>query len=498
MNPFEQFLDLYGPCDACRASGAAGCDECGRRVQRFCREVFDITPDPWQDEVLHEYGRGERRIAIAACHGPGKTFIASVIIWHQLICRFPQNTVATAPSRAQLEDALVKEVLTQYHKLPEPIRAAFEVKKNRIELNLAREESFFSARTARAEKPEALQGVHCDAGWVLLVGDEASAIEEPIFDSAGGSMSGARVTMLLLSNPTRTSGFFYDVFHKVRDRWCLHQIAASDSTRVDPDFARDIAERYGVDSNTYRIRVLGQFPLSDLDTVIPRHMVDSALKREIVVPFGASEIWGLDVARHGADSSALVARNRLTVTDITVWKDLDLMQLTGRVKKLWDERLPSQRPEDIMVDEIGMGGGVLDRLREMQLPARGVNVAETDSVDPRYRNLRAELWFDVREWLETKNHALPRCAGGCKKDCVHLQLADELVVPKYDFTSSGKIIIESKRDIKARGYHSPNIADALALTFAGEPATLVHGSGSSRGFSNVGWNQPLHRDLSVY
>lgn len=488
LNTFDEFLERYGP-----AAGEEG-------PVLFAIEVFALTLDPWQEEVLRAYGRGERRISIRACHGPGKTFIASVLIWHQMITRFPQHTVVTAPSRGQLEDALVKEVLTQYSKLPPFIQQLFHVKNNRIELKSAPEESFFSARTARAENPEALQGVHCDLGWVLLIADEASGVHEKIFEAAAGSMSGHRATTLLLSNPVRSSGFFFQTHNQLKDMWYTIHVSHKDSDRVSDDFVEDMRRRYGENSNQYRVRALGEFPTSDLDTIIPFELAHAATQREIFVPKGTPVVWSLDVARFGDDWNVLMKRSRLDVQPgIKKWQGVDLMKTAGRVKREWDDTPLEERPQVILIDVIGLGAGVVDRLNEQGLPVRGINVAETATFNNKYRNLKTELWFMGREWLEQRSTKLPLCDGTCEdvRECIHEQLIAELTLVKYDYTSTGKLLVESKSDVKKRGYPSPNVAEAFILSFAEEPAGLAGGPGNNDGWgANMGWNQPLSRGLS--
>lgn len=474
---FIEFVHRYGP-----RAGAEG-------PVLMVREVFGAKPDLWQEEVLRDFGRGERRISIRACHGPGKTTVAAWIFWNQVLCRFPQKTVATAPSRGQLEDALVSEILAWYSKLPEPLQGLFEIKKNRIELKAAPEESFFSARTARAENPEALQGVHSE--HVLLIADEASGVPEAIFEAAAGSMSGHSATTLLLGNPVRSSGFFFDTHHKLRDMWRVYHVTGVEgaagiySPRISADFVEDIARRYGEESNAYRIRVLGEFPRADADTIIPYELIVSAQQRDIFVPPAIPEFWGLDVARFGDDKNALVRRNAVAVLpDIKVWGGVDLMQTAGKVKALWDELPPERRPREILVDVIGLGAGVVDRLAEQQLPVRGINVSETASVGDRYRNLRTELWFRCREWLDARSRVLP--SGSREAE----DMAAQLALLRYEHTSSGKLMAEPKRAVKKRGYDSPNVADALMLTFASDLAGLALGSRET-GFSSVPWDQPV-------
>jgi len=472
-NVFLEFIERYGP--------PAGPDG----PERMVREVFGISPDPWQISVLTAYGKGERRISIRACHGPGKTAVAAWLIWHMLLTKFPQKSVATAPSRGQLEDALVVEVLKWGNRLPPVLKDLFELKKNRIELKASPEESFFTARTARAENPEALQGVHSE--HVLLVADEASGVPEQIFEAAAGSMSGHSATTLLLSNPVRSTGFFFDTHNRLRDMWFTVHVGYKDSPRVSEDFARDIARRYGDDSNAYRIRVLGEFPKGDLDTIIPFELIHSAMERDIVVPPNSIEVWGLDVARYGDDANALVRRNAIAVIDdIETWQGVDLMQTAGRVKAKWDETEPSRRPSEILVDSIGLGAGVVDRLLELGLPVRGINVSEQASFSERYRNLRTELWFAAREWLLKRDVKLPK----------NEELAAEVSMLRYQHSSNGKLIAEPKSEVKKRGHKSPNIADAFVLTFASTPAGLIHGTGNDRVW-NVNWSEPVHRSRVI-
>jgi hypothetical protein len=455
----------------------------------FVREVLGVEPDDWQIGVLKAYGRGERRISIRSCHGPGKTAVAAWLVIVNLVTRLPQKTVATAPTTAQLDDALVSEVKMWMNRLPATIKDLFEIKTRRIELRSAPDECFFSARTSRAEKPEALQGIHADEGHVLLIADEASGVPEPIFEAAAGSMSGHNATTLLLSNPVRTSGFFYDTHHKLHDMWYTVHVSHADSPRVADDFVEDIARRYGEDSNAFRIRCLGEFPRADDDVIIPFELIVAASERDIIMRPGA-EVWGVDVARFGDDSSTLVKRRpRHLLPDIKEWKDIDTMQLCGRVKFEYDNTQPSERPEEILVDVIGLGAGVVDRLMELKLPVRGINVSETAAASDLYRNLRTELWFEAREWFAGKDVTIPKSRD--RDDPVE-KLITELSLLRYGYTSNGKLMAESKAELKKRGHKSPNFADAFVITFASAAATMTFGSHIGK---NVGWNEPLKRNL---
>src|SRR5690606_30683580 len=153
-----------------------------------------------------------------------------------LLTRLPQETVATAPTSAQLAGALVPGVKMWGIRLPPALQELFDPKAQGIYLKASPSESYFEARTSRAESPEALQGIHSDN--VLLIADEASGVPEQVFEAAIGSMSGEHATTLLIGNPVRTSGFFYDTFHKVKDRWFTTQVSYRDSTRVSAEFVQ--------------------------------------------------------------------------------------------------------------------------------------------------------------------------------------------------------------------------------------------------------------------
>jgi hypothetical protein len=316
----------------------------------------------------------------------------------------------------------------------------------------------------------------------MLVADEASGVPEQVFEAAAGSMSGHNAVTLLLGNPVRSSGFFYDTHTRLAQEWTTFQVACSDSPRVSQEYINEMAMRYGEDSNVYRIRVIGEFPRGDDDTVIPMDLLESALHRDVAASKSAPMVWGLDVARFGSDRSALCKRQGNVVTEsIRTWKNLDLMQLTGAVVAEFNVLSPSEQPREILVDSIGLGAGVVDRLRELGLPARGINVSESPAMGGTYRNLKAELWYKAKAWLEARDCKLA-------KDEV---LISELATVRYTFTSNGKIAIEGKDEIKKRGLPSPDKADAFVLTFASDAVAGMFGSAASSK-----WSQPLRRNLS--
>jgi ABC-type oligopeptide transport system ATPase subunit len=302
--------------------------------------------------------------------------------------------------------------------------------------------------------------------------------KEKVFEAAAGSMSGHAATTILMSNPTRSSGTFFESQTRMASSWWTRRWSCVDSPLVSEEFVDEMRARYGEESNAFRIRVLGEFPMADDDTIIPFHLADSAIKRDIEVTPDTKPIWGLDVARFGADKTALCKRYGNVVTEISSWQGLDLMQTVGRVMAEYEGLSPSMRPSEILVDSIGVGGGVVDRLRELGAPVRGINVGEAPAMGNTYMNLRAELWFKTKGWLEDRSCKIPNDD----------QLLAELTSIRYAFTPSGKMKAESKDDMRKRGLKSPDLADALCLTMASDAATALSGSMST-------WKQSIKRNL---
>jgi hypothetical protein len=455
--------------EAIAASGNPFLTAIGRYARAptaFVREVLQVEPDPWQREALRAVARGHTRIAIRSAHGCGKTALAAWLMVWFCNTRVPFKVVCTAPSAPQLYDSLWSETTKWFSALPEGWRQLWDLQSDHIRLK-SNADCFISARTSRRDQPEALQGVHSD--HVLLVCDEASGIEENVYEAAVGSMSGPGAITVLIGNPTRATGHFWRVMTMETDRWFCLKVSGLDSPRVDPRFIEEIAQRYGRDSNAFRIRCLGEWPTAEDNTLIPVDLIDGAMVRDVPIDLTATSVWGVDVARFGSDASTLIKRRGLVVEDMPrSWHQFDTMQLAGAIKAEYDAALNS-KPSLIVIDVIGIGAGVVDRLHEQNLPILGLNVAEVASVTGRYARLKDELWIRMKEWLAGRNVRLPR----------HDRLRDDLAAPRYAFLSDGRLQVESKNSMRSRGLASPDAADALIHTFAQQGLGI--GSGMTSG-----------------
>lgn len=453
-NPFDEFVRKYA-----------------KNPTLFVKDVFKATPSEWQSELLEVVCVArKRRISVRSGHGVGKTTALSWAMIHTQLFNVECKVICTAPAAGTLFDGLMAEVKKWLAVLPDFLKDLFDYTTEHVRLKSAPTSNFISARTSSTDKPEALAGIH--APRVLLVVDEASGVPEAVFKAAAGSMSTTNATTVLIGNPTRNSGYFFETHHVLSDFWHTIHVSCIGNPNVDPDFIAGIKRQYGEDSNEYRIRVLGEFPTDDGSAYIARDIVDDAMVRLFEVSETMPEVWGLDVARMGGDRVALARRQGPVVPEIMAWKGKDTMATVGVVKALWDQTPIDRRPVEILVDAIGMGAGVADRLQEMGLPAVAVNVSETTGPLGQGARLRDELWYRLKVLLLDKGIALPHDE----------ELASEICTPLAEYLSNGRLKVESKREMKRRGFMSPDKADAVMLTLystASPYDTVTTGSGSS-------------------
>ena len=425
----------------------------------FVKDAFQVTPEKWQEEALENLSQHDR-LVIRSGHGVGKSALLAWIILWWLLTRYPAKAACTANTSTQLSDVLWGELDKWYRKLPEGFRALLDIKADRLELKEDAKQSFAVARTARKEQPEAFQGYHSPN--MLFVVDEASGVDDIIFEVGRGAMSSKGAKTVMTGNPTRTNGYFYDAFHSMKGFWRTMHVPCSASTQCSQAYIEECKEEYGEDSNRYRVRILGEFPIEGDDVVIPLHLAESAVGRDVAL-IPSEEVWGLDVARFGDDRTALAKRcaNHL-VEPVKWWKGKDLMQVCGLIQNEYYGA--TKKPAMIFIDSIGLGSGVVDRLKETGLPVRGINVAESAAVGETFMRLRDELWWHARDWFRELSCRIPDDG----------RLIAELTMPTYGHTSSGKLKVESKDEMKkrtsksasGRDGKSPDLADAFCLTFA--------------------------------
>ncbi len=400
------------------------------------------------------------RVSIRSGHGVGKTTLqAWLVLWFLLThqnCKVP----VAANSQDQLRDTIWPEIAKWQRQLPDALEAMIDVQAERVVVVEDPEGAFAVRRTASKDNPEALQGFHAE--HLLFLIDEASGIPDVVFEVGLGALSTPGAKVVMAGNPTRTSGLLHDTHHSLRSRWHTMHVSCFDVPRAQGHI-EDIKAKYGDSSNAWRVRVLGEFPTADDETVIPLELVLSAIGRNVSA-LSYYPLWGVDVARFGDDRTALAKRqaNRL-LEPVMSWNSTDLMATVGKIKAEYEGTHYDMRPCAILIDVIGLGAGVYDRCKELGLPVKAINVGEAAASRDNCMRLRDELWLKGREWFQEKGVAMPQDDG----------LIAELTAPTYTFSSTGKMVVESKADMKKRGLRSPDLADAFLLTFAGHERRKV-------------------------
>ena len=231
----------------------------------FVEHIIGATPQKWQADALRAIAENDR-VSIKSGHGVGKTAFQSWLVLWWLLSHYPCKVAVTANTAHQLSDVLWTEIDKWARRLPEGFRDLMEFKTDKISLKGA-SDSFCVARTSRKENPEALQGFHSEN--MLFLVEEASGVPDVVFQVAEGALSTAGAKTVMCGNPTRSDGFFYESFHSQRHRWHNITVSCEDGEYVSEEFLTGMADKYGIDSNVYRVRVLGEFPTQSDDVLGP-------------------------------------------------------------------------------------------------------------------------------------------------------------------------------------------------------------------------------------
>jgi hypothetical protein len=429
-------------------------------------------PRKWQRKVLRELAEHiaknktasayeVMRMATASGRGIGKSALVSWLILWMLATRIGSTTIVSANSEAQLRSVTWAEVTKWLALL---INSHwFEVSATRVmpakwlaelvERDLKKGTRYWSVegRLWSEENPDAYAGVHNHDG-VMVIFDEASGIPDPIWSVTAGFFTENTPNRFwcAFSNPRRNEGYFYECFNGKRAFWKTQNIDARQVEDTDKAVYEQIIAEYGADSTQARVEVYGEFPSDGDDQFISPRIVEEAMGRPRYKDESAPRIIGVDPARGGADSTVIVVRQGRDIVAIKRYQGEDTMETVGRVIDAIEEYQPALT----VIDEGGLGYGVLDRLKEQRYKVRGVNFGWKSKNPAMYQNKRSEMWGDMREWLKTA--ALPQDRA----------LKSDICGPHQKFNSAGAILLESKKDMKARGLASPDAADALAVTFA--------------------------------
>lgn len=425
----------------------------------FVREVFGVEPDDWQKDVLMSFSK-DQRIAMQSSKGTGKSAILAWCAWNFLLTRPHPKIVATSISWDNLSDGLWTE-LAKWQNNSVFLKTKFEWTKTRIFSKDHPETWYMSARTwSKGADPNqqanVLAGIHAD--YVLFILDEVGGIPDGVMAAAeAGLASGIETKIIMAGNPTHLEGPLYRAATNERHLWSVTEITSDPdspkrSSRVSLQWAKEQRDKYGADSPWYIVNVLGKFPPSSINSLLGPDEVSAAMKRglrEHQYSFSQKRI-GVDVARFGTDRTVLFPRQGLRAFKPVTIQGARSNEIAARImlaKSKW-------KSEAEFVDGTGgFGSGVVDSLLQAGVHAHEIHFSGKP-IDPAYANKRAEMWFKMAEWIKR---------GGCLPQLP--DLLRELTAPQYTFIN-GKFQLEPKDQIKERLGFSPDLADALCLTFA--------------------------------
>jgi phage terminase large subunit len=439
----------------------------------YVRQRFGLTPTPQQQDILEAIAPVGAKVTTRSGHGIGKSAAAAFTICWYLETHDYAKVPCTAPSSHQLRDVLWGE-LSKWRRAADDesarrgdhprfwVSRLFKLTNDRL-YDLGAQEWGAIARTARKENPEALQGFHAE--HLLFVIDEGSGVPEAIFEAAEGALSTPGARVLMLGNPTRTSGTFHASHHQSRGEYTALHFRSQDSPLVAPDYRDRLVRKWGEGSNVVRVRADGEFPRQEDDVLISLELTEPCVTRECVAGEGLRRL-GVDVARYGSDRTVLLLRQGSCVEQIAIYAKQGTMETVGQVV----QAVERWAVEEIDVDVIGVGAGVVDRLEELKrqgtirCPVVAVNVAESAPAqpikgEPRAHRLRDYLWLEMARWLRDEQPVFTA------ERAMAEDLAGELASVKYRPNSNGEIEVEDKDAMKKRLGHSPDIADALGCTF---------------------------------
>jgi hypothetical protein len=421
--------------------------------------VEESGPDEWQIEILNEIGQEVLKrddgvletavqLAVSSGHGIGKTALISWIILWFISTRPNPQIIVTANTEQQLRTKTWRE-LSKWQQLA--INGDwFEWSATKFALKEQPQTWFASAIPWTEHNSEAFAGAH--EKYVLVIYDEASAISDSIWEVSEGAMTTTGAIWIAFGNPTKNTGRFRECFGRFRHRWLTRQVDSRTAKMANKAQIDQWVDDYGEDSDFVRIRVRGVFPRAGSNQFIPCDVVDACKVYKAHGYESQSVLIGVDVARFGDDQTVICIRQGRKLKKLIKYRGLDTMQTAGRVVEV----IQQYKKATCFVDGVGVGGGVVDRLRQLGHEVVDINAGGSPTDGNKYKNKRAEMWDLMREWLK----------AGAEIPAEDHDLYQDLTGIEYGFTPSNQIQMEKKEDMKKRGLASPDCADALSLTFA--------------------------------
>ncbi len=436
----------------------------------FAQDILNFQPTTYQREIMLSV-LNHKRTAIKSGRGVGKSScISCIILWYLFTRRC--KILLTAPTLVQVFTVLFSEIAIWRQGT---ILDQFMTQtKTKMYINGHDETWYMFGKTGTNK--EQISGIHDKR--LLVIVDEASGVRSEILETLIATCSGELNKLVFISNPTCLSGAYYDAFHINRKDYNCITINAEDSPLVDKNNLEMLKQSYGRDSNVYRTSVLGEFPSSENDTFISLELIMTAVNKETHIMKNGTLVLrasrrglkyimlGVDVARFGEDYTAITINVDGNIDILEKYNNQSITYTSGVIVQ-HILRLSAQYPDisiRAVIDDIGVGGGLTDRLKELletdlahlrnRVSIVPCNVAKNPK-HTRYANFTTYLLGMLKEDLIAGKVALPN----------DQDLIAELATRKFQINSNGKVVVENKKEYKKRLGRSCDLADSVMLTF---------------------------------
>lgn len=436
---------------------------------------FDPT---WQQAKLMQAvqaardGTGSNWIAVKSGQGPGKTTVSAIVGLWRCLQDMDALTIVTAPTMRQCKDVWLVEARRRLEAADRAVSRLFKATKTKIEI-CGRPD--WGVRLVTATREENAQGYHEENMSVIV--EEASGVPREIVTQFKGTLSNPNSLLLQIGNPNTRDCDFFNCFGLNRSRWECMTFNAEDTAKdyphiVSPQRNKDLENEFGRESDIYRIRVLGEFPVSDPNCVMSAEEIEKCLDRSRLLECAkrpreadgvpAKQI-GVDLARFGSDESCIFRRSGQSIMEWKQFAHVEPAQVLRYAMRMQSDAGWRDDETWYVVDAGGMGQGVMHVLHEagkrvLEFHSNGIPTKRD------YANRITQAWFNLAQKVRRKEYCLPFDG----------RLIEQLTTRQYFTNKDGRLVLESKDDYMKRGHPSPDRADALVLCAWDDVAAAVN------------------------
>jgi hypothetical protein len=425
--------------------------------------AFNFTPTWQQAMVLQavmdaKYGRGSNWIAVKSGQGPGKTTVSVLIAVWRCLQDVDTMTVVTAPTMRQCREVWLAEARRLLEKADPILKNLIKVTATKLTI-AGRPE--WCVRTVTATREENAQGYH-DPNMTVIV-EEASGVPREIVTQFKGTLSNPNSLLIQIGNPNTRDCDFFDCFNNDRGRWKTMTFNAEDTARdyphiVNPQRNKDLEEEFGRDSDVYRVRVLGEFPLADVKCLFSLEDLQKCSNPAVKIAaakLSGARVFGLDFARFGGDENVVMRRQGNAIVE---WWKQSRVDPSTAVDRAFSMQFGAGWANDsclFVADAGGIGQGVMNQLyvadRRVKEFHNGGVALESD----KYADAITEGWFNLAKLVKKGEAYLPNDRE------LHMQLSTR----QYTTNKKGRLVLESKDIYMRRGHESPDRADGSVYAF---------------------------------